>query len=65
MVEIRCGACYKKLGEGEYRRINIKCPRCGALNVLRAESPAPERHRASTPKRLTDGIAQKKQKTPR
>ncbi|ART47568.1 MULTISPECIES: Com family DNA-binding transcriptional regulator [Acidovorax] len=47
MEEIRCGACRRKLGEGEYTRLVIKCPRCGAINSLRAESSIPERHGAS------------------
>ena len=49
--EIRCGTCSKKLGEGKYRELEIKCPRCGTLNYLRAApSPSPERPRASTDK---------------
>ncbi|MGT2495027.1 Com family DNA-binding transcriptional regulator [Cupriavidus basilensis] len=47
MQEIRCGSCNRKLGAGEYSRLAIKCPRCGTMNVLRAESPAPESQRAS------------------
>ncbi|MGN6260259.1 MAG: Com family DNA-binding transcriptional regulator [Ralstonia sp.] len=47
MQDIRCGQCNRKLGAGEYVRLSIKCPRCGAFNVLRAESPAPESRRAS------------------
>ena len=47
MEEIRCGACSRKLGEGVYTRLIIKCPRCGAMNSLRAESPTSERHGAS------------------
>lgn len=43
MDEIRCGNCHRKLGEGEYTRLVIKCPRCGVLNQLRAVSPIPER----------------------
>lgn len=43
MEEIRCGACRKKLGEGVFAQLVIKCPRCGALNHLRATSPEPER----------------------
>lgn len=47
MEEIRCSRCNRKLAEAEYTCINIKCPRCGAYNHLRASSPrqhAPERH---------------------
>ncbi|WP_176648841.1 Com family DNA-binding transcriptional regulator [Duganella sp. SG902] len=47
MKEIRCGNCHRKLAEGEYTRLNIKCPRCGTMNQLRTESPEPERRRAS------------------
>ncbi|MDP1682729.1 MAG: Com family DNA-binding transcriptional regulator [Burkholderiales bacterium] len=47
MQEIRCAHCAKKLAEADYRQLNIKCPRCGALNVLRAASPEPDRHRAA------------------
>ncbi|WP_415798283.1 Com family DNA-binding transcriptional regulator [Comamonas aquatilis] len=38
MDEIRCGNCRKKLGEGVFQRLNIKCPRCGAFNQLSAKS---------------------------
>lgn len=49
--EIRCGACSRKLGQGEFALLEIKCPRCGTLNTLmRAPSPEPER-----PARLDDG----------
>ncbi|WP_084153758.1 Com family DNA-binding transcriptional regulator [Simplicispira psychrophila] len=47
MEEIRCGACARKLGEGVYTQLTIKCPRCGVMNSLRAQSPTPERHGAS------------------
>ncbi|MGS5089081.1 Com family DNA-binding transcriptional regulator [Hydrogenophaga sp. A37] len=46
MNEIRCGGCHKKLGEGLYTALKIKCPRCGDMNHLRAESPQPACHRA-------------------
>ncbi|WP_284427546.1 Com family DNA-binding transcriptional regulator [Acidovorax sp. SUPP1855] len=46
MIEIRCGACRRKLGEGEYTVLAIKCPRCGAMNHLRAASPPSERQGA-------------------
>ena len=48
MNEIRCGNCRRKLAEGEYIRLAIKCPRCGAFNQLSAQSAFPERHGAST-----------------
>jgi phage FluMu protein Com len=53
--EIRCAACSRKLGEGEFTRLVIKCPRCRAVNALRAERPTPERHGASSQKRTSDG----------
>ncbi|WP_314971780.1 Com family DNA-binding transcriptional regulator [Comamonas testosteroni] len=42
MDDIRCGNCRKKLGEGVYVRLSIKCPRCGAFNQLSAVSTEPE-----------------------
>jgi phage FluMu protein Com len=50
MQEVRCAGCGRKLAEAEYSAINIKCPRCGAMNLLRAVSPTPERHGASARK---------------
>lgn len=47
MEEIRCAGCGRKLAEGRYTELRIKCPRCGALNILKAMSLKPERHRAS------------------
>ncbi|MGH8759130.1 MAG: Com family DNA-binding transcriptional regulator [Burkholderiales bacterium] len=51
MQDVRCGSCGKKLAVGAYQRLQIKCPRCGCLNDLRAgdttQSPQPERPRAS------------------
>ncbi|WP_082793029.1 Com family DNA-binding transcriptional regulator [Collimonas pratensis] len=47
MQDIRCGSCSRKLGEGEYITLSIKCPRCGTLNHLRATRPAPACRRAS------------------
>ncbi len=45
--DIRCGQCQKKLAVGRYIEMEIKCPRCGTINYLRATSLKPERHRAS------------------
>ncbi|WP_315383479.1 Com family DNA-binding transcriptional regulator [Microvirgula aerodenitrificans] len=42
--DIRCGHCGRKLAEGEYISITIKCPRCGCLNHLKAASLHYERH---------------------
>lgn len=50
MEIIRCGACNKKLAEAEYTRLSIKCPRCGAINQVKAASREPERHGASVRK---------------
>jgi phage FluMu protein Com len=47
--EIRCGYCSRKLGVGEYVKLQIKCPRCGTLNHFRAASHAPE-HRGAPEK---------------
>ncbi|MFG0603490.1 Com family DNA-binding transcriptional regulator [Delftia sp. WSY_4] len=48
MQEIRCGSCRRKLGEGEYFRLCIKCPRCGAFNQLSAASAPSEPPRGPT-----------------
>ncbi|WP_460552875.1 Com family DNA-binding transcriptional regulator [Comamonas piscis] len=54
-LEIRCGSCGRKLGEGIYQVLSIKCPRCGTLNSLRALSPTPERQGAPDLKDCLDG----------
>ncbi|MBN9365995.1 MAG: Com family DNA-binding transcriptional regulator [Comamonadaceae bacterium] len=38
MEEIRCGACGRKLGEGIFARLAIKCPRCGTLKTPQGAS---------------------------
>ncbi|MFZ2328836.1 MAG: Com family DNA-binding transcriptional regulator [Rhodoferax sp.] len=48
MQEVRCGNCRRKLAMADFVRLEIKCSRCGILNLMRAESPTPERHRASS-----------------
>ncbi|WP_083844247.1 Com family DNA-binding transcriptional regulator [Pseudogulbenkiania sp. NH8B] len=48
--DIRCGHCARKLAEGRYIELSIKCPRCGTINHLRAASPSPARPRASESK---------------
>ena len=40
MQDIRCGHCLRKLAEGQYIEITIKCPRCGTLNSLSATRTA-------------------------
>lgn len=39
MKEVRCSKCNKKLAEADFRQLAIKCPRCGAMNVLKAIEP--------------------------
>lgn len=39
MKEIRCAQCARKLAEGEFVRMVIKCPRCGAMNFLKVTEP--------------------------
>nr|WP_208738811.1 Com family DNA-binding transcriptional regulator [Pseudomonas daroniae] len=44
LKEIRCGGCNRLLARlGRFDQIQIKCPRCGVLNHMKAESllPAP------------------------
>ena len=44
MQEIRCGHCGRKLAAArEFTELQIKCPRCRALNHLKAQSLQPER----------------------
>lgn len=52
MKEIRCGVCGKKLGNGNFMALEIKCPRCSTINHLRAESTEPE-HRECQCFRIT------------
>ncbi|MDO8771907.1 MAG: Com family DNA-binding transcriptional regulator [Burkholderiaceae bacterium] len=65
MKDIRCGACSRKLGAGQYTCLVIKCPRCGVMNTLRVapsagKNPTPERPGASMSERTTlDGKADK------
>ena len=53
ITDIRCGHCRRKLGEGVYARLVIKCPRCRALNHLTAQSPAPHASERPTPEKDT------------
>ncbi|WP_460030295.1 Com family DNA-binding transcriptional regulator [Megalodesulfovibrio paquesii] len=46
MQDIRCGCCNKLLAKGEALNLAIKCPRCGAMNHVRAASPSPEAREA-------------------
>ena len=43
MESIRCGTCNRLLARGRVVVLEIKCPRCGTINYLRAQSPTPER----------------------
>lgn len=52
MNEIRCASCNKKLAMADYKRLEIKCPRCGALNLLRAEPGVLPSSQRSPPERL-------------
>lgn len=47
METVRCGKCSKLFAKADFIQIEIKCPRCGTLNLVRAESPKPERPGAS------------------
>ncbi|WP_308418760.1 Com family DNA-binding transcriptional regulator [Chitinibacter sp. GC72] len=42
MCNIRCDQCNRKLAEGSYTFLSIKCPRCGHLNQFNNQ----ERRRA-------------------
>lgn len=55
LPEIRCGACSRKLGEGRFEVLSIKCSRCGTVNHLRAQSATPARHRAPQQNEATHG----------
>ncbi|MCS6455066.1 Com family DNA-binding transcriptional regulator [Burkholderia thailandensis] len=54
-LDIRCGHCRRKLATGRYIELSIKCPRCGVINHLKAESLEPARHRAPRHKELCNG----------
>lgn len=56
--EVRCGQCQRKLAVGAFSVLQIKCPRCGTFNHLKAASLSPERPGASDPeKEMTHGQA--------
>lgn len=53
MTEVRCASCGRLLAKGsDCQTLEIKCPRCGAYNTIRATSPTPERRGA--PKGASD-----------
>ena len=51
--DIRCGHCGRKLGEGAYARLAIKCPRCRVLNHFTAPSRTPA-HASERPTQSKD-----------
>ncbi|MFE1572299.1 Com family DNA-binding transcriptional regulator [Comamonas odontotermitis] len=65
MQEIRCGSCGRKLGEGIFQILSIKCPRCGTINSLRALSPTPERPGASDSMKANDATRSPSHTPPR
>lgn len=54
--DIRCGKCNRKLGEGQYIRLAIKCPRGGVLNHYRASTPIQRAHERPTLKKDNHGF---------
>ncbi|WP_374557835.1 Com family DNA-binding transcriptional regulator [Aquitalea pelogenes] len=40
-TDIRCGHCGRKMAEGQYITLSIKCPRCRTLNHFKATSHPP------------------------
>ncbi len=42
MEQIRCGQCARKLAEGIYTKLSIKCPRCKTLNQFNHASRTPD-----------------------
>ena len=50
MKELRCTQCHRKLAMAAFLEIEIKCPRCGAINHEKAKSLP------STPDRRQHGI---------
>jgi phage FluMu protein Com len=58
MRDIRCGKCRKKLAEGLFSTLNIKCPRCGAFNQMSATRAQSERHGTPFPKGSHDQESQ-------
>lgn len=55
LTEVRCSKCSKLLAKAKYTHIQIKCPRCGTINDMRAESFKDECHRAPLPRRTNNG----------
>lgn len=61
MLDIRCTTCCRKLAEAQgFTLLSIKCPRCGLINTLSAQSsPTSERRRASLSENGNDRIHHK------
>ncbi|AYM97124.1 Com family DNA-binding transcriptional regulator [Acidovorax sp. 1608163] len=57
-MNTNCPKANRLLARAVFQVIEIKCPRCGTLNNLRAASPQPERQRASN---TTDHDASERQ----
>jgi len=34
VIEVRCGNCNRLLGKGTPGDIEVKCPRCGTMNIF-------------------------------
>ena len=39
MNDIRCGKCGRLLAKADFEQLEIKCPRCRAMNILKATEP--------------------------
>ncbi|MFV0421179.1 Com family DNA-binding transcriptional regulator [Oleidesulfovibrio sp.] len=50
--EIRCGQCNRLLAKGDVRELEIKCRRCGTMNLVRTTRPSREAREAHSEKRV-------------
>ncbi|AUN95865.1 Com family DNA-binding transcriptional regulator [Pseudazoarcus pumilus] len=53
MKELRCGNCHRLLARGQPSNIEIKCPRCGHLNLFnnpKAVEPPNPRDKVARPR---------------
>ncbi|AUZ85777.1 Com family DNA-binding transcriptional regulator [Methylophaga nitratireducenticrescens] len=39
MTQCRCKRCGRLLAKAKFERLEIKCPRCKTLNILKAQEP--------------------------
>ncbi|PCJ33082.1 MAG: Com family DNA-binding transcriptional regulator [Gammaproteobacteria bacterium] len=53
--DIRCGHCDRKLAEGSYYSLSIKCPRCKTLNLLTVTRTAKPALLESLDQRISHG----------